>query len=76
MDTPKPEFNSKSLVNILTLRYDPLIKPNLPKKTWKDFTTTNRLTTEFIEKSIMNEIEQKLDSYNHKKNFYCSKWRC
>ena len=67
MDTPKPNFNSKSLVNILTLRYDPLIKPNLPKKTWKDFTTTNNLTTEFIEKSIMDEIEQKLDSYNHKK---------
>jgi asparagine synthase (glutamine-hydrolysing) len=67
VDTPKPNFNSKSLVNILTLRYDPLIKPNLPKKTWKDFTTTNNLTTEFIEKSIMDEIEQKLDSYNHKK---------
>ena len=31
--TPEPS----SFVNILTLRYDPSIESNLPKKTWKDF---------------------------------------
>jgi len=30
-------INPSSIVNILTLRYDPSINPNLPKKTWKDF---------------------------------------
>jgi len=30
-------INPSSIVDILTLRYDPSINPNLPKKTWKDF---------------------------------------
>ena len=37
MEQTSPKINSQSLVNILTLRYDPLIKNNLPKKDWKDF---------------------------------------
>jgi len=30
-------INPSSIVNILTLRYDLSINPNLPKKTWGDF---------------------------------------
>jgi asparagine synthase (glutamine-hydrolysing) len=65
-------FNStldpSSIVNILTLRYDPSITPNLPKKTWKDFVTTNEIpSTNFIEMQIENEIKQKLNSLKSKK---------
>ena len=57
-----------SLVNILTLRYDPSIKPNLPKKTWKDFEPINEPpNTAFIEKSICNSIEQKLKTFEGEK---------
>jgi asparagine synthase (glutamine-hydrolysing) len=66
------DFNStldvSSIVNILTLRYDPSINPNLPKKTWRDFVTTNEIpNTNFIEIQIENEIKQKLDSLKSKK---------
>ena len=41
-----------SITNILTLRYDPSIKPNLPKKTWSDFKPSiQKPSIEFIEKS-------------------------
>ena len=66
------DFNStldaSSIVNILTLRYDPSINSNLPKKTWRDFVTTNEIpSTDFIEIQIENEIKQKLDSLKSKK---------
>ena len=32
-----PIINPSSIVNILTLRYDPNLPPNLPIKTWNDF---------------------------------------
>ena len=61
------EISSSSLVNILTLRYDPSINPNLPKKTWKDFESTNGSPNlDFIENSILEEIETKLKSINSK----------
>ena len=54
-----------SLVNILTLRYDPSIKPNLPKKTWKDFEPINEpVNPTSIENSICDEIEKKLNYTN------------
>ena len=37
MEISNSSINPSSIVNILTLRYDPSISPNLPKKTWKDF---------------------------------------
>ena len=44
------DISSSSVVNILTLRYDPSINPNLPKKTWKDFESTDRAPNlDFIE---------------------------
>ena len=52
--------NPSSIINILTLRYDPSINPNLPKKTWKDFEPIDEppnLTS--IENSICNQIEKK-----------------
>ena len=36
-------LNASSIVNILTLRYDPSINPILPKKTWNDFETNNKI---------------------------------
>ena len=36
------EINSSSLVNILTLRYDPSIRPNLPTKNSKDFLSNDK----------------------------------
>ena len=62
------EINPSSVVDILTLRYDPSIKPNLPIKTWKDFQPTihppNILQ---IEKSICNYIQQKLEKFQDEK---------
>jgi len=54
-----------SIVNILTLRYDPSINPNLPKKTWKDFEPIEEpVNPTFIENSICDEIEKKLNYTN------------
>ena len=61
-------LSSSSLVNILTLRYDPSLSPNLPKKTWKDFETENNFPdTEFIENLITTDISENLESLNSKK---------
>ena len=56
------KVNTSSLVNILTLRYDPSIKPNLIRKSSKDFLEDKKsITTQKIENSILNEIQTKLD---------------
>ena len=61
-------LNASSIVNILTLRYDPSINPILPKKTWNDFETNNKIPDiSFIEKQIKNEIKEKIDSLNSQK---------
>ena len=61
MENNNPAINPSSLVNILTLRYDPNLKPNLPKKTSNDFLPTiQSVNIDSIEKSILNYIEQKL----------------
>ena len=57
MEAFNSTLDASSIVNILTLRYDPSISSNLPKKTWKDFVTTNEIpSTDFIETQIENEI--------------------
>jgi len=62
------EINPSSVVDILTLRYDPSIKPNLPIKTWKDFQPTiHSLNISQIEKSICNYIQQKLEKFQDEK---------
>ena len=61
MKTPNPTVNPSSIVDILTLRYDPSINPNLPKKTWKDFEPIEKhVNPVSIENSICTEIEKKL----------------
>ena len=61
-------LNASSIVNILTLRYDPSINPNLPKKTWKDFESSNEAPNIlFIETQIEQEIKEKIDSLKSKK---------
>jgi len=58
----KNKINISSLVNILTLRYDTSIKPNLPPKNPRDFSADeNCVTAQNIEDSICNEIKNKLD---------------
>ena len=61
MEISNSSINPSSIVNILTLRYDPSINPNLPRKTWKDFEPIDEYQKSIsIEKSICNEIEKKL----------------
>ena len=67
MDSNPQTISPLSLVNILTLRYDPTINPNLPKKNFQDFSPTEQPNIKSIEKSICNNIEQKLDSCDNQK---------
>ena len=68
METSDPTLNSSSIVNILTLRYDPSISPNLPKKTWKDFEVIDEPPNiKLIENLICKDISEKLESLNSKK---------
>ncbi|MGY5148959.1 MAG: asparagine synthase-related protein [Candidatus Nitrosopumilus sp. bin_68KS] len=61
-------LNASSVVDILTLRYDPSISPNLPKKTWRDFEAINEPPNiELIENLISKDISEKLESLNAKK---------
>ena len=65
MEISNSSISPSSIVNILTLRYDPSINPNLPKKTWKDFEPIDEpLNPISIENSICNEIEKKLNYIN------------
>ena len=62
-----PIINPSSIVNILTLRYDPNLSPNLPIKTWSDFKPNLQFTDiNFIEKSISNYIKQKIETLDAK----------
>ena len=68
METTNHSIAPSSIVDILTLRYDPSIFPNLPKKTWKDFLTNNESPNiEKIENLIINDISKNLESLNSKK---------
>ena len=62
-----PVINPSSIVNILTLRYDPNLSPNLPIKTWSDFKPNiQSADINFIEKSILNYIKQKIETLDAK----------
>jgi len=68
VDNNSQLINSLSLVNILTLRYDPSITSNLPKKNFHDFKSTqDPPNSNQIEKSICNNIEQKLQTFDNPK---------
>ena len=63
METTNLSVNPSSLVNILTLRYDSSITPNLPRKTWQDFVPTeNHFNSEIIEKLICNSIIKHIEN--------------
>jgi asparagine synthase (glutamine-hydrolysing) len=61
-------IDPSSLVNILTLRYDPNLKPNLPTKSANDFQPTiQSANINSIEKSITHYIEQKFQTFSDTK---------
>ena len=68
MEITNSSINPNSLVNILTLRYDPSIPPNLPKKNWVQFMSKdNSLDSKTIEKLICDSIKKKLETLNETK---------
>ncbi len=67
MDNFNSILEPSSLVNILTLRYDPSIKTNLPRKSWKDFESTSIADIKLIENSITDLLEQKLKKFDNEK---------
>ena len=68
MEISNPKINPSSIVDILTLRYDPSIIPNLPKKTSNDFKSDNTAPNiELIENLILKDISKNLESLNPKK---------
>jgi len=68
VEISNPKINPSSIVDILTLRYDPSIIPNLPKKTSNDFKSDNTAPNiELIENLILKDISKNLESLNPKK---------
>ena len=64
MENSNLSVSPSSIVNILTLRYDPSIVPALPKKTWEDFQPVHdEVDLEFIEKSLLQKVSEKLESF-------------
>ena len=60
--------NPSEICNILTLRYNPKIKPLLPTKSWQDFQPDNTaISVEHIENSILDSLKQKIESNKIKK---------
>ena len=68
MEISNPKISPSSIVDILTLRYDPSIIPNLPKKTSNDFKSDNTAPNiELIENLILKDISKNLELLNPKK---------
>ena len=64
LTSPKPT----SITNVLTLRYDPSIIPNLPRKTWNNFKPlVEKPSIKFIEKLIEKTLQKQLDISSIKK---------
>ena len=64
LTSPKPT----SITNILTLRYDPSIIPNLPRKTWNNFKPlVEKHSIKFIEKLIEKTLQKQLEISSIKK---------
>ena len=60
--------NPSEICNILTLRYNPKIKPLLPIKTWDRFQPdSTALSIGDIENSILDSLKQKIESNKIKK---------
>jgi asparagine synthase (glutamine-hydrolysing) len=68
VETSNPKINPSSIVDILTLRYDSSIVPNLPKKTWIDFKPNDIIpNADVIEDLILKDISKNLELLNPKK---------
>ena len=68
MEITNSSVNTNSFVNILTLRYDPSVSPNLPKKDSTQFMVNNHsLDSKTIEKFVCDSIEKKLKTLNETK---------
>jgi len=68
VEISNPKINPSSIVDILTLRYDSSIIPNLPKKTWIDFKPNNIIpNADVIENLILKDISKNLELLNPKK---------
>lgn len=60
-------FNSDSIKNILTLRYDPTSNPLISKLTWSDFTETeNKCNDNHLEELLCKKIEENLSKTKEK----------
>ena len=61
-ENSKVSFDSKSIQEILTLRYDTTLIPKLKKLSWKDFVPkNNQVSLDAIEKLITDEITAKIN---------------
>jgi len=61
-ENSKVPFDSKSIKEILTLRYDTTLIPKLQKLSWKDFVSKNdQVSLDIIEKLITDEITTKIN---------------
>ena len=68
METSKKSINPSSIIDILTLRYDPSLPSNLPKKSWKDFVSSQEnLNLDLIENLIFKNIKNNIEKLNIKK---------
>jgi len=56
--------NTSMIKNILTLRYDPTLKINRQKFSWKNFITRDHPNyLDFIENKIIESIKNEIDIY-------------
>lgn len=61
MENNKNPPDPLAIVNILTLRYNPTIKPIITKLDWRDFIPTNlEPSLDFIESALQNPIKNQL----------------
>ena len=68
METSNKLLNPSSVVDILTLRYDLSLPPNLPKKSWNDFVTIDGdLNVDLVENLISKNIQNNIEKFNTKK---------
>jgi asparagine synthase (glutamine-hydrolysing) len=59
--------NVSTIRNILTLRYDPTQKTQLPPLVWKDFIPTESVSIEFIENIMTDYVQEQIKKFNIKK---------
>lgn len=60
-------IDSSTIRNILTLRYDPTQNTSLPVLKWTDFNPTENVSVEYIEKTMQEYVQEKIEQQNIKK---------